>query len=217
MAMELLGWRRNAGEPMELEDHVRVLRERWRAIFALTLIGLIAAAVFTFLPAPLFEAKSQLFVSVEAGASPDDVSVGNAFAEKRVISYVNLATSNKVLTAVAQELGLSGGAQALTESVTATTPPETVLINITATDPDPQQAARIANSSAKQLITAVNEVEDVSIVRLNVFEEAAAPTSPTSPNIPLNLVLGMLFGLLAGVGYAYLRELLDTPSAGKPE
>lgn len=199
----------NAGELMELEDYVRMLGRRWLAIVALTLIGLVAAAGYTFLQAPLFQAKSQLFVTVQADASAADVSASNAFAEKRVTSYVSLATSPKVLQAVAQELGLSGGVQALEGRVTATTPAQTVLIDITATDPDPQQAAKIANSSAKQLITAVNEVEDVSIVRLSVFEEAASPSTPFSPRMPLNLVLGMLIGLLAGGGYAYLREKLD--------
>ena len=194
---------------MELEAYVRMLRQRWVAIIALTLIGLAAAAGYTFLQRPVFQAKSQLFVTVTADASATDVSAGNAFAEKRVTSYVSLATSPKVLESVAQELGLSGGAQALASKVTATTPASTVLIEITASDSDPQQAARIANSSAKQLITAVNGVEDVSIVRLNIFEEAVSPTKPVSPNIPLNLVLGMLCGLLAGVGYAYLRQKLD--------
>jgi capsular polysaccharide biosynthesis protein len=200
----------NAGGQMKLEDYLRVLRKRWLAIVSLTLIGLVAAAAYTFLPTPPFQAKSQLFVSVEAGSSAVDVSTGNAFAEKRVTSYLSLATSHKVLEAVAQELGFDGGAEALAEKVTATTPAQTVLIDITATDADPQQAARIANSCAKQLITAVNEVENVSIVRLNIFEEAAAPRTPSSPNVPLNLFLGTLFGLLVGGAYASLRELGTT-------
>jgi capsular exopolysaccharide synthesis family protein len=195
---------------MDLKDYVRVIRQRWLALVAGALIGLALAAGYMFLQTPQYQAKSQLFVSVKAGASALDVSQGNAFAEKRVISYVSLATSPRVLQAVAQELGLSGGSQALTGRVVATTPTQTVLINITATDPDPQQAAKIANSSATQLIKAVNEVEDVSVVHLSVFEEAAAPSAPSTPRMPLDLVLGMLFGLVCGGGYAILREIFDT-------
>jgi succinoglycan biosynthesis transport protein ExoP len=200
----------NAGELMELKDYVRVIRRRWLSIVAIILIGLGLAATYTFLQTPVYEAKSQLFVSVKAGASATDVSQSNAFAEKRVTSYVSLATSARVLEAVAQELDLSGGAEILKGKVTATTPAETVLIEVRATDPDPQQAARIANSSARQLITAVNAVEDVSIVRLSVFEAATAPDAPSSPRVPVNLVLGTVLGLLVGVGYAFLREMLDT-------
>ncbi len=207
---ELLLQRKNAGDPMELKDYLRVIRQRWVSIVAAALIGLALAAGYTFLQTPQYEAKSQLFVSVKAGASATDVSQGNAFAEKRVTSYVSLATSPRVLQAVADELHLTGGAQALTSRVVSTTPAQTVLIDITATDPNAQQAAKIANSAAKQLITAVNEVEDVNIVHLSVFEQATSSTAPSSPKVPLNLALGVLLGLLAGAGSAFLREVLDT-------
>lgn len=208
--MELLRRRKNAGELMELKDYLRVIRQRWISIVAAALIGLALAAGYSFLQTPLYQAKSQLFVTVKAGASAADLSQGNAFAEKRVTSYVSLATSPRVLQAVSQELNLSGGAQALAHRVVATTPAQTVLIDITATDPDAQQAAKIANSSARQLITAVNEVEDVSIVRLSVFEEATPASIPSTPKAPLNLALGLLLGLLVGAAYAFLREVLDT-------
>lgn len=195
---------------MELKDYLRVIRQRWVSIVAAALIGLTLAAGYTFLQTPQFQAKSQLFVTVKPGASAADVSQGNAFAEKRVTSYVSLATSPRVLQAVADELNLSGGAQAVAGRVVATTPAQTVLIDITATDPNAQQAAKIANSAAKQLIVAVNEVEDVSIVHLSVFEQAAPAGAPSSPRVPLNLALGVLLGLLVGACFAFLREVLDT-------
>lgn len=195
---------------MEIKDYLRVVRRRWVSITAAAFLGLALAAGYTFLQVPQYEAKSQLFVSVKAGASAVDVSQGNAFAEKRVTSYVSLVTSPRVLQAVAAELGISGGAQALAGRVVATSPAQTVLIDITATDPDPQQAAKIANSSAEQLISAVNEVEDVNIVRLSVFEEATAASVPSSPKVPLNLALGLLVGALLGAGSAFLRDVLDT-------
>lgn len=195
---------------MEMKDYLRVIGQRWMSIVAAALIGLALAAGFTFLQKPQYQAKSQLFVSVKAGASAVDVSQGNAFAEKRVTSYVSLTSSPRVLQAVADELKLSGGGQSLAGRVVATTPPQTVLIDITATDPDPVQAARIANSSANQLISAVNEVEDVNIVHLSIFELAMPPNAPSSPKVPLNLALGLLLGILIGAGYAFLRDALDT-------
>lgn len=195
---------------MELKNFLRVIRLRWLTIAAATLAGLLLAWGYTYLQTPLYEAKSQLFISVKAGASASDVYQTNEFAEKRVTSYVSLATSARVLDAVAQELQLGGGAQALVGKVTAATPPQTVLIDITATDSDPRQAARIANSTTKQLIAAVDATGDLSFVDLSVFEEAATPSSPSSPRPRLNLAIGMLFGLLVGFGLAFLREVLDT-------
>lgn len=198
-----------AGELMELKDYLRVARRRWVSIVAAAFIGLGLAAGYTMLQIPQFQAKSQLFLSVQAGASAADVSQGNAFAEKRVTSYVSLAMSPRVLAAAAQELGLSD-AQILASKVVASSPTQTVLIDITATDSSPQLAADIANAVAAELIAAVNEVDDVNIVRLSIFEEAAPAAAPSSPRVPINLALGALFGLLLGVTYALLRELLDT-------
>lgn len=195
---------------MELKDYLRVIRQRWVAIVAAALLGLALAAGYTLMQTPLYEAKSQLFVSVKGGGSAADVSQGNAFAESRVTSYVSLATSPRVLQAVAEEVDFAGGAHGLAGKVVATTPVQTVLIDIAATDANPQQASKIANSVAKQLITAVNEVEDVTIVHLSVFEQAAPPLAPSSPRVPLNLALGVVLGLLGGAAYAFLREILDT-------
>jgi capsular exopolysaccharide synthesis family protein len=71
-------------------------------------------------------------------------------------------------------------------------------------------AAKIANSTANQLIKAVNDVEDVSLVKLSVFEQATEPVAPASPKVPINLAVGLVMGLLIGLGLAAIREVVDT-------
>ena len=207
----------NTGEAMELEFCLRVVRRRWPSILAAVVLGLALALGIVLVRTPLYTANSHLFVSVNTSVPAADVARSNAFAEKRAASYVSLATSAKVLGAVAKELDLSGGAQALVGKVTATRPEETVIIILTATDPDPNQAAKIANLSAKQLISAVDGVEDVSLVRLSVFEEASAPSFPSSPVLPANLALGGLLGLLVGFGYVFFRQALDRGIRGQAD
>jgi succinoglycan biosynthesis transport protein ExoP len=195
---------------MQLQDYLRILRRRWMFILGAALMGLTASAAFAFFQTPAYQATAQLFVSVKGTATATDVTQGNSFAEKRVTSYVSLATSPRVLQAAADDLGLNGGFRGLTGKVTASAPPQTVLIDLKATDADPEMAARIANSTAKELIDAVASVEDVSLVRLSIFESATQPTTPVSPNVPLILSLGIVLGLLFGLGMAVVREVLDT-------
>ena len=45
---------------------------------------------------------------------------------------------------------------------------------------------------------------------LSVIEPATVPTEPASPNLPMNLALGFLLGVMGGVGLAFLFENLDT-------
>jgi succinoglycan biosynthesis transport protein ExoP len=195
---------------MELQDYLRVIRQRWISTLAVTLVGLAVAAGYTVMQTPQYGARSQLFVSVSGGGTATEVIQGNTFAEKRVTSYVSLATSPRVLQAVANELGLAGGAGRLAGRVAASSPAQTVLIDITASDPNPAEAARIANSTARQLIQAVRDVEDVSSARLSVFEEATPASAPSSPRVPLNLTIGLALGLLLGVVIAVARTIFNT-------
>jgi polysaccharide biosynthesis transport protein len=45
---------------------------------------------------------------------------------------------------------------------------------------------------------------------IRVVDVARTPTSPIIPNIPHSLMLGLLFGLAAGIGLAFVLEGLDT-------
>lgn len=159
---------------------------------------------------PTYQATSQLFVSVKGGSTASDVTQGNMFAQNRVTSYVSLVTSPRILQAVATEVGLPGGAGRLAGQVSASAPPQTVLINITATDGNPHQAAEIANSAAEELIKGVASVEDVSLVELSVFQQAQPPVSPSSPRPMTNLALGLIAGLVIALALAFLREVLNT-------
>ncbi len=44
---------------------------------------------------------------------------------------------------------------------------------------------------------------------IRVVDYGRLPTSPSSPNIPRNLAFALLFGMMAGVGMAFLLESLD--------
>ncbi|HEV2113170.1 MAG TPA: polysaccharide biosynthesis tyrosine autokinase, partial [Terriglobales bacterium] len=44
---------------------------------------------------------------------------------------------------------------------------------------------------------------------IRVVDPARAPTSPSKPNIPRNLLLGVLFGIVLGVGLAFGVEVMD--------
>lgn len=50
---------------------------------------------------------------------------------------------------------------------------------------------------------------EVPRTMVHVVEEAEAPERPSSPIIPLNIILSVVLGLLAGVGLAFFVEYLD--------
>jgi uncharacterized protein involved in exopolysaccharide biosynthesis len=49
----------------------------------------------------------------------------------------------------------------------------------------------------------------VDVSNIRVTEKALLPSSPIGPNKQRNLILAVVLGLMAGVGFAFLREFLD--------
>ncbi len=201
---------------MDLRDYIDILRARWRLITVTTLLGLLAAALVSMLATPMYTATTTVFVRVNGG----DPSVGAAlqgdlFAQARVKSYVGIATSDDVMEAVIEDLGLPLSPNQLAGQVEVNNTIDTVTLEISATDPNPALAQSIANTTADALGTKVSQLEpaavdNVPLVSISTTDLAPLPTSPSSPRTMINLALGFLVGLAVGVGAAVLLETLDT-------
>ena len=50
---------------------------------------------------------------------------------------------------------------------------------------------------------------DIDVSNIRIAETAVAPLAPFKPNKPRQMMLGIIFGLMVGVGLAFLRENLD--------
>lgn len=202
---------------MDLRDYVRILHKNWILIAVCALLGVAIAAGYSLAVTPKYQAKTELYVSVRAGdaAATTDLVQGTSFARQAVTSYVSVVNSASVLDRVIDELKLNTTSGALASKVTAESPLNTVLIDITVTDADPALAAKIANSVGQNTSYIVtNKLEKPaggdSLVNVQTIQPATAPTAPSSPNVPLNVILGLLVGLALGIGAALLRTILDT-------
>lgn len=199
---------------MDLFGYLDVLRRRWVSVTIVALVTVAVAAASTLTMATEYTAKTRLFFSVDTSASGSDLVQGSNFAEKQMTSYAEVATSPKVLDEVVSKLDLGISAAALARKITATVPPETVILEISAVDGDPTRAATIANSVGDRLAVVAAELSpqrsNGPAVKATTLAPALVPGSPSAPNALRNLALGLALGLVLGVGVALLRHLLDT-------
>ncbi|WP_188037063.1 polysaccharide biosynthesis tyrosine autokinase [Actinotalea sp. JY-7885] len=199
---------------MELQDYIGIVRKRWLSIALITLLFVSGALAATLLATPTFQAHAQVYVSVRSGGSTADLLQGSNFTQRQVKSYVELASTPRVLTPVIEHLDIATTPDALAEQVSADAPLDSTLINIRVTDTDPQAASDIANAVADSLATEVSAIEkpsgEPSPVVISTVRTAATPQESTSPNGKLNVSLGLVVGLALGLGFAVLREILDT-------
>jgi len=203
---------------VELRDYLRILQKNWILIVACTLLGIAVGSAVSIAATPKYVSTTDLYVSVRSGSdsASSELVQGTSFARQAVTSYVSIVDSASVLDPVIAELDLDMTSRQLASMVSATSPLNTVLIQITATNSDPDLAADIANSIGANLADVVVNVlekpegDGESLVRIETVQPAVASANPSSPNVPLNLGLGLLVGLAVGIGAAVLRSVLDT-------
>jgi len=192
-----------------------VLRRHWLLIILTAMLGGCLAAGAVYVQQPVYESTVQLFVSTSAGqADVGDLSQGSVFSQQRVKSYVDIVNSPLVMEQVIKKLKLPYSPEELSRNVTASSPLDTVLLDVSVRDTSPDRARDIANAVAASFSAFVGTIEtpssDVaSPVRVSVTREAVADLDPVEPNGPLYLVIGFAVGAALGLAYATLRTALD--------
>lgn len=199
---------------MTLREYWEILRRSWRLIVAATALSAVAAFGLSLAFTPIYQAKSQLFVSVQSAEEISSAYSGGLFVQQRIKSYVDVVDSPGVLDPVIAKLGIPLSNTELAERVSAQNPPNTVLLYVLANDPDSKLSAAIADATARSLAREIVRLETTESgakpVRAELIKPAQVPSAPISPRTQLNIVLGALLGLMAGVGFAILRSVLDT-------
>ncbi len=142
------------------------------------------------------------------GTDSNEASIfqGSQFTVQRVKSYVPLVKSRQVLDPVIREFGLGVSVAALRAQVSASSPIDTALIQVSASDAEPQQAQLIANAVSRQFGKTVEELETSpsdksSQIRMTLTSPADLPGGPSFPKVYLNFVLGAVAGLASGHGH----------------
>lgn len=199
---------------MELSDSVRLLRKNWLVILLSTVAGLGLAFGYTVTRTPVYESTSVIFVSTQAGSTIAELQQGSNFTQARMNTYVGLVTTPSVLEPVITDLGIDMTPEDLAKRTKAGAGLNSTLINITVEDADPSRAALLANEIGNSLAATVPRLEPEasdgsSAVRLSSVSAARPALSPSSPNAPLNLGVGLIVGIALGLGAAIIRMSLD--------
>lgn len=210
------------GSALELKDYLRILRRSWILIAASASLGIATAGAASFFVAPTYTSEIKLFVALQNSQSVSELQQGSVFAQARIQSYVETVKTPLVLQPVVDSLGLETSSERLSESILASSDINTVLIGIRVNHESPVQAAAIAQAVGSSLVKTVDELErpsagDTSPVRLSIVTPAKTPTSPSAPNVGMNLMLGFAVGLGLGFGAAVLRTLTDTRLRGNAD
>ena len=194
-------------------DVFHLLKILWKRKLLIALVafvtGIVAFAYSSFIVKPEFTSTTRIYVvnrnqGDKPGLTNQDLQAGSYLVK----DYREIILSQDVLEKVATDLKLDLPPKGLASKIKVTVPVDTRIVSISVTDRAPEEASRIANSLrevAAQKIISVTRVSDVT-----TLEEARPATSPSSPNIRRNTLVGFLAGAVVMVVTVLLVEFLDT-------
>ena len=206
---------RQKGASVTLRDYLRIFRERWKLMWVITAVTIGIAILITVISPNVYQSDAQLFVSSNTAPDPNASYEGVISAQQQVASFAQIVDQPAVLQQVISDLHLSLTNEQLKSKLTATTSSGTSILVVHATDHDPALAASIANSASRAFITALeNETaqngSSTPAVKITITDPATASSSPISPKRGLNLMIGIVLGLLLGASIAVARDVLDS-------
>ena len=200
----------NSNDNASIEiDVLYLLRKLWSKkffiIFIALVVGTIALLGSVFLIKPKYTSTTRIYVVSRTADSitNQDLQAGSYLVK----DYQEVITSNEVLSSVIDKEKLSLTPNELSSMISVTIPTDTRVISISVEDDNAQEAATIANTVrevAAEKIKAVTKVDDVT-----TLEAAEVPKEPSSPNIKLNTLIGVIAGGVLAVISIIIVGVLD--------
>ena len=178
----------------------------WKLILALCIAGVLIAGCCThFFITPMYKASSTIYVVSQKESAIDlsDLQIGTALTQ----DYVNVFNMWEVHDQVISELNLPYSYSYMRKHLNVTNTANTRMLVIEFTSPDPEEAAAAANKYAEVASSFISET--MSTERPNTVSAALVPSSPVSPSMVKNMLLGLLAGLVVSIGFVTVRMLTD--------
>lgn len=202
---------------MELRTALHVVRTTWLSIVLVTVAAALLALAFALAQPKTYRANASGLVTAGVSSDLGSALAGENLAKSRVKSYLDVAHSRTVAQRVIDDLDLEASPQGLVGQVSATNPIDTAVIQVTASAHEAELAADIAEAWIAGIAEEIAEIENsgtgesgaTSVIKFRSLDSAVVPSAPSSPNVPLIVVIGVVVGLAIGGVQAFVRAALD--------
>lgn len=198
---------------MDLLSYYEVIKSRWRVVLVAFLITLITTVVLTFLQNPIYEAMNSFVLRPRSSVireNADFVRVLDTLSNRVEINatIVEVARSDLIKNLAAERLGMSSSEKRELD-VDARIIPGTNAVEISVRGTSPEGVKEFVD--AISIETGIYVLDLYNLFQLDLLDDSVVPNSPIGPNRILNIFLGMTFGLILGVGLAFVADYYNFP------
>jgi non-specific protein-tyrosine kinase len=186
-----------------------LLRRMWVILVsAILLAGLVVA--YSLQQTPIYAASIKILVGQRADVDPI-VAPPIAELQEWAVTMAEAIDSHRIAEATIQRYNLPMTPDALVANLDAKSSVEgSQFIEVTYRDPNRARAKEVANAVGTVFSDHIEVLSpNAEGVTATVWEKAAMPVSPISPDPVRNGVVALMVGSVIGVGLAFLLEHLD--------
>lgn len=203
----------NENDTIDILELLKSLKAHIRGIILTTLLAALFAGVVTvfFIPKN-YESTVRLYLKPDSSTGVSDFNQVNA-NNLLVNNYVEMIKGNNITEKAANELKLDQ--EEVSKALSVSNETNTQVISITSTTTDPALSKRIVDQVTKTFRDEVRE--NLNVTNITIIDNSKIATSPVSPSLPKNLVIGALAGAVLSIAFVIIRMLMDTRIHNKDE
>ena len=188
----------NTENTQEIEiDLAKLLRSILSKLWLVVLVGLLAALGAYYytseMVTPTYSSTARVYIqnSQTIQSSASDLQSATTLKE----DFQVLVKSDEVYRQVLESMGENGANYKSLRGKISLDNNTTRFVDITVSDPDPVRAKKLADATA--YVSRIKAKEILGVQDVAIMQLGSVSTSPSSPNMSKNIILGALAGMFA--------------------
>lgn len=159
---------------------------------------------------PVYETSIKVLIAQKQGDAVEGLGSEISGLQQLTLTMAEAVATRPVAEAVIRELNLELSPEVFLESMSVEQLGSTQLIEVSYRGSDPEEAQQIANKIGEVFSRKIaEESPSTNAITATLWERAAVPEDPVSPDLLLYTLLALVVGTTLGVGLAFLLEYLD--------
>lgn len=198
---------------MDNKDFLKLFKKRKTTVIGITLVFVIIALLISLVQPLKYRSRSRLLI-LQPNTSADAYSVArsNEYVGGLISEIIysgsfleSLKSSNAIFDRNYFSDTYKKNIKKWRKTVFARSGGDTGIIDIEIYHTNPEEAKRISLAVNQLIISGQSPYKfNTNTTKINVIDEPVVSSFPVKPNIPLNLMVSIIFGFIAGCSYIYL-------------
>lgn len=193
-----------------LEDIPGYIRDRWSlvVIFALT-TTILAAVLSFFIISPKYEAKTKLFIGKENSSEKTQNYNSNDIQmyQKLLKTYSDVILTDDLVESALSKKNIDLSTSDVLSKLSVTPKNDTQILEISYVSKDKNEAMEVVDAVTNKFIETSSTL--IANANVKVVQNVKLPQEPISPNKKLNLLIGIVLGIVGGCAIAVFLGLND--------